>query len=81
MIREKEKKRIINIIGHKYTAKVSKVLKESNEFNNKGDEYSTSQITNVMNGTQNETIEKAIYEVVINEKAEALKRKKALKAS
>lgn len=77
MITEKEKKKIVKVLGHRYVAPVKRALRELNMFNAKGEEHSNSMVTNVMNGVAHEDIETAIYEAV-KKKKEELKARRAL---
>lgn len=70
MIDKNSKKRILRIIGKRYVAPVKEQLIKMEAFNSKGEEYSSSQITNVMNGTPHRIIEQAIYKVVEIKKQE-----------
>ena len=64
MIKKAQKKRIKRIIGHRYVVLIQKELNEKNQFNKQGLPYSSSQITNVMNGKPHLIIENAIFSVV-----------------
>ncbi|PKH50840.1 hypothetical protein CXF68_09140 [Tenacibaculum sp. Bg11-29] len=79
MISKADKKRIKRIIGAHYVSDVQERLREKEIVNQRGNEHSASMITNVMNGTQHEVIEKTIYEVVEIKKQENDTRKNLLK--
>lgn len=81
MISKTEKKRIIKHIGKTYTASVIEELDACNEKNSKGESYSASMVTNVMNGQPNEVIEAAIYRVVQQKKHLRESRKRLLTAN
>ena len=64
MITTEQKEKIKSIIGHRCSPAIQKELILSDQFNAKGDVYSSSHITNVMNGEKHAIIEAAIYRVV-----------------
>ena len=78
MITKEEKKSIKSIIGHRCSLAIQKELIDSKEFNTKGRIYSSSHITNVMNGEKHEIIEAAIYRVVQKRIVTQKKRKSLL---
>lgn len=79
MIHKAQRKKLKEVLGYHYTAKVLKILKEKNIVNNRGTPYGTSMIRNVFNGiNENKRIENAILElytqhIETDEKREALK--------
>ena len=82
MIVTTDKERIKSIIGHRCAPLIQKELNDSGEFNKGGQSYSTSHITNVMNGEHHDIIEAAIYRVVdkrlaLQQKRENLLHKKS----
>ena len=82
MITKEDKESIKKIIGHRCAPAIQDELNASGEFNKGGQSYSTSHITNVMNGESHDVIEAAIYRVVdkrlaIQQKRENLLHKKS----
>ena len=74
MIHKEQRKKLKEIIGHQYTEKVLKILKEQKVTNRKGTAYGTSMIRNVFNGlNENEAIEDAIMELCVRTLAETKK--------
>jgi len=83
MITATDKESIKNIIGHRCAPLIQEELNASKEFNKGGQSYSTSHITNVMNGESHDVIEAAIYRVVdkrlaLQQKRENLLHKKSV---
>jgi len=84
MISKKEKKLIIEILGHHYTPKVMPHLKKLGIKNEKNIDFSVDSIRMITNGfRENETVEFAIMQLINKtikaKKAMALKRKKLSK--
>lgn len=66
MITSTKKKEYKAVLGHRYVAPVLKELIAAKEYkNDKKEPYSSSQITNVMNGVPHNIIEGAIKRAVI----------------
>lgn len=80
MISKADKKKIIKVLGHRYSKPIQQELNDSKELNKNGDTYSDRQIVNVMNGTPHQIIEAAIYRTVEKKAKEISERKKLLKA-
>jgi hypothetical protein len=64
MITKSQKKRIKKILGNRYVSEVQKELSALGELNTKGNEYSSSHITNIMNGQLHTVIETTIFSLV-----------------
>lgn len=64
MITKAQKKRIKKKLGNHYVAVIKAELKELGKRNKNGEEYSSSQITNVMNGQPHQLLEDVIFALV-----------------
>jgi len=79
MIHKAQRKKLKEVLGHQYTEKVLKILKEHKVTNRRGTAYGKSMIRNVFNGlNENIAIENAILELYTRsiektEKTESLK--------
>ena len=79
MIHKEQRKKLKEVLGHQYTEKVLKILKENKVTNRRGTAYGKSMIRNVFNGlNENKAIENAILELYTRsiektEKTESLK--------
>jgi hypothetical protein len=85
MITKQQKKRIKKILGNHYVAVIQEELNSQEKFNKDGNPYSSSQITNVMNGQPHKVIEDSIFsatqkKIIANEKLKE-ERDAILKAS
>lgn len=80
MILKEEKERIKQVVGFRYVKAIQQQLNKTGRFSQNGKQYSSSMITNVMNGANHAVIEQAIYEVVAIKNEEIKRRKKLLKA-
>lgn len=84
MITKPQKKRIKKILGNHYVSVIQEELRLNGMLNKSGNEYSSSQITNVMNGQAHTIIEDAIFSVTqkkIVEKEELEKQRKEILSS
>ncbi|WP_370398411.1 hypothetical protein [Tenacibaculum dicentrarchi] len=78
MITKQDKEHIKQVVGFRYVKAIQKHLNDKGCFSQNGKQYSSSMITNVMNGANHAIIEQAIYEVVAMKKEEIKKRKQIL---
>lgn len=63
MIKKTERKRLKKLLGWNYTSAVLAILKNNNITNKKGNPFSASYITQVLNGKENnDAVEDAIFE-------------------
>lgn len=84
MISKKEKKLLIEVLGHQYTPKIMPYLEKLGIRNERGKQFSVESIRMIANGfRENEKVELAIMQLVNKtikaKKAMALKRKKLSK--
>jgi hypothetical protein len=69
MISKTEKLKYKAILGHRYVAKITVVLNETNETDTSGKPYSSGMIRQVFNGfSENIVVESAIIEAVKRQK-------------
>jgi len=79
MIHKEQRKKLKEVLGHRYTEQVLRILKEYKVTNRRGTAYGKSMIRNVFNGlNENKAIENAILELYTRsiektEKTESLK--------
>ncbi len=64
MITKSQKKRIKKILGNHYVSVIQEELNTLGERNKHGLHYSSSQITNVMNGQSHTLLESVIFSLV-----------------
>ncbi|CAA0150849.1 hypothetical protein V2647_03780 [Tenacibaculum maritimum] len=78
MISNSQKKRIKKKLGNHYVAAIKAELNDLGKLNKKGQQYSSSQITNVMNGQPHQLLEDVIFALVQKEtiKQEKLKEER-----
>lgn len=79
MISKTQKRKIKKILGSCYVAAVKDELKTKGALNRNGVAYSSTQITNVMNGNSHKIIEAAIFsatqkQVIANQQLEAQRK-------
>ena len=77
MITKSQKKSIKKILGNHYVLGIQKELNLLGERNKHGLEYSSSQITNVMNGKSHTLIESVIFSLV-QKKLKAIEERNAI---
>ena len=74
MIHKAQRKKLKEVLGHQYTEKVLKILKEHKVTNRRGTAYGKSMIRNVFNGlNENKAIEDAIMELCVRTLTESKK--------
>lgn len=74
MITKAQKKDIKRVLGHRYVTEIQSEMLKKRLFNKNNTVYSTSQITNVINGVPHSIIEAVVFELVASKKEEIEKR-------
>lgn len=78
MISKDQKQSIKSLLGHRYVEAIRNRLDAKGLLNKKGESYSNTQITNVMNGVTHSVIEPVIWELVAEKQKELENREELL---